>query len=273
MYKKMRTVIKILIIAMSISGFAINSYSACSRIVSLAPTVTETLFYLKLGKNLVGVTRYAEWPTAAKKITEVGGYYDPNIALIVALKPDMVFLAYRQQKVISELKLLHINYTVLNFDTTGDLKNSVKKIGGICNTEKLAVRTILRIKKELNETKKICSKRRKQTALIILGSRFPVTAAGNGTFLSHMLDLMSMKNIYSGKIAWPQIPLETVVKLNPDYLFIASVKKKAIEPAMLLLKIKAVENGHIIRLVGQKYLVNSPRIAETFLKTAKKLCR
>jgi len=269
----MRTAIKILITAMAISGFAVNSYSACSRIVSLAPSVTETLFYLGLGKNIVGVTRYAEWPRAVKNITKIGGYYAPNMALITALKPDMLFLAYHQRQVISDLTKLHINYTVLNFDTTGDLENSVKRIGKICGTEKLADRTIQQIKKELNDTKNLCSKRGKKTALIMLGSRFPVTAAGNGTFMSQMLGLLSMKNIYEGKIAWPQIPLETVVRLNPDYLFIASVKKRAIQPAVLLLKIKAVENKHVISLIGQSYFVNSPRIAETFLKTARKLCR
>ncbi len=272
--KMIRASVQIFVIFLIGLTFVSNSYSACRRIVSLAPSITETLFYLGLGKNIIGVTRYAEWPKAVKKIAKIGGYYDPNIKLIVKLAPDVLFLTYHQRQIISELKKLDITYKLLRFDTTGKLADSVRAIGRICNRSDLANKVIKRMNKEMSAAKKLCLDSRQKTALIIMGNRFPVTAAGNQTFMSQMLPLLSMKNAYSGKIAWPQIPLENIVQLNPDYLFIVSVKKRTAGSDLLsLLNIMAVKKKHIVYLTGQRYFIDSPRITEIFLQTAKKLCR
>ncbi|GMT43630.1 MAG: Fe3+-siderophore ABC transporter substrate-binding protein [bacterium] len=266
--------IQIFVVVLISLTFVSNSYSACRKIVSLAPSITETLFYLGLGKNIIGVTRYAEWPKAVKKIAKIGGYYDPNIKLIVKLAPDVLFLTYHQRQIISELKKLDINYKLLRFDTTGKLAGSVRAIGRICNRNDLAKKVIKRMNKEMSAVKKLCSKGRKKTALLIMGNRFPVTVAGSQTFMSQMLPLLSMKNAYSGKIAWPQIPLENIVQLNPDYLFIISVKKRTAGSDLLsLLNIMTVKKKQIVYLTGQRYFIDSPRITEIFLQTAKKLCR
>jgi len=61
------------------------------RIVSLAPSITETIFYLGAGDKLVGVTKYADWPPAVKNITKVGGYGAyANLEEIAKLKPDLI---------------------------------------------------------------------------------------------------------------------------------------------------------------------------------------
>ncbi len=266
--------IQIFVVVLISLTFVSNSYSACRKIVSLAPSITETLFYLGLGKNIIGVTRYAEWPKAVKKIAKIGGYYDPNIKLIVKLAPDVLFLTYHQRQIISELKKLDINYKLLRFDTIDKLAGSVRAIGRICNRNDLAKKVIKRMNKEMSAVKKLCSKGRKKTALLIMGNRFPVTVAGSQTFMSQMLPLLSMKNAYSGKIAWPQIPLENIVQLNPDYLFIISVKKRTAGSDLLsLLNIMTVKKKQIVYLTGQRYFIDSPRITEIFLQTAKKLCR
>ncbi|NOZ83940.1 MAG: ABC transporter substrate-binding protein, partial [Epsilonproteobacteria bacterium] len=264
--KIVRASVQIFVIFLIGLSFVSNSYSACRRIVSLAPSITETLFYLGLGKNIIGVTRYAEWPKAVRKIAKIGGYYDPNIKLIVKLAPDILFLTYHQRQIISELKKLDINYKLLHFDTTGKLVDSVRAIGRICNRNDSANKVIKRMNKEMSAVKKLCSKGRKKTALIIMGNRFPITAAGNQTFMSQMLPLLSMKNAYSGKIAWPQIPLENIVQLNPDYLFIVSVEKGTAGSDLLsLLNIMAVKKKQIVYLTGQRYFIDSPRITEIFL--------
>ena len=209
-----------------------------------------------------------------KKIAKIGGYYDPNIKLIVKLAPDVLFLTYHQRQIISELKKLDINYKLLRFDTIDKLAGSVRAIGRICNRNDLAKKVIKRMNKEMSAVKKLCSKGRKKTALLIMGNRFPVTVAGSQTFMSQMLPLLSMKNAYSGKIAWPQIPLENIVQLNPDYLFIISVKKRTAGSDLLsLLNIMTVKKKQIVYLTGQRYFIDSPRITEIFLQTAKKLCR
>ena len=62
------------------------------RIVSLAPSLTETLFALGLGDRVVGVTRFCAHPPKARELPQVGGYLDPNYEALVALEPDLVVL-------------------------------------------------------------------------------------------------------------------------------------------------------------------------------------
>ena len=62
-----------------------------ARIVSLAPSITEILFALELEEQIVGVTRFCDYPAAASGIAKIGGFSDPNFEAIVALKPSIVF--------------------------------------------------------------------------------------------------------------------------------------------------------------------------------------
>ena len=71
-------------------GREIELDSPAQRIVSLAPSITETLFFLGVGDRVVGVTRYCNFPPEAKSKTIVGGVIDPNYEVIVSLCPHSV---------------------------------------------------------------------------------------------------------------------------------------------------------------------------------------
>src|SRR5206468_12600363 len=72
---------------------------ASHRIVSTAPSVTEILFALGAGDQVVGDTAYCNYPEAAKRKPKIGGYATPNIELILALNPDLVFVNDRRPNV------------------------------------------------------------------------------------------------------------------------------------------------------------------------------
>ena len=63
-----------------------------SRVVSMAPSITETLYALNLADKVAGVTRYCDYPPEAKAKPQVGGLLDPNYEAIVALEPDLAIL-------------------------------------------------------------------------------------------------------------------------------------------------------------------------------------
>ena len=73
------------------------SDAPCERIVSTAPSITETLFALGLGERVVGVTRYCRYPAEALAKPKIGGYFDPNFEAIVGLKPDVVIVPESNQ--------------------------------------------------------------------------------------------------------------------------------------------------------------------------------
>ncbi|MEI6100779.1 MAG: ABC transporter substrate-binding protein, partial [Eubacteriales bacterium] len=68
------------------------------KIVSLAPSTTETLYALDVGDRIIGVDSYSDYPAEAKSKTVVGDFNGPNVEKIVALKPDIVFCGNTLQK-------------------------------------------------------------------------------------------------------------------------------------------------------------------------------
>src|SRR5262249_46637085 len=77
---------------------------ASHRIVSTAPSITEILFCLRAGDQGVCDTRYCHYPEAAKSKPKIGGFKTPNIELILALNPDLVFVNDSQTNVVAALR-------------------------------------------------------------------------------------------------------------------------------------------------------------------------
>lgn len=101
------------------------------RIVSLAPNITETLFALGLGPEVVGVTRFCDYPPEAAKIEKVGGLVDPSLEKIQMLRPDLV-IAFRGNPIGVVNKLRSLDFPVFVFDsgkTLAGVLEMVEKMG------------------------------------------------------------------------------------------------------------------------------------------------
>lgn len=85
------------------------------RIVSLAPNVTEMLFYLGFGTRVVGISDFCDWPPETASLPRVGGLIDTSLEAVVALKPDLV-IAYQgnSRELVDQLTALNINVFCLN---------------------------------------------------------------------------------------------------------------------------------------------------------------
>ncbi|NQT40991.1 MAG: ABC transporter substrate-binding protein, partial [Planctomycetes bacterium] len=110
----------------------------CRRIVSMAPSVTETLFALGLGDRVVGVTRYCKYPPEADEKDEVGGHFDPNFEAIVALRPDLVILLVEQEESRQALNSLGIATLVVRHKDIEGVLESISTIGRVCGAEETA---------------------------------------------------------------------------------------------------------------------------------------
>ena len=98
--------------------------AAPQRIVSLAPSLTETLFALGLGDRVVGVTRFCAYPPEVLELPRVGGHLDPNFEAIVSLEPDLVVAIPSSRE--SGLRLESLGISVLEVDQKG--KDAMEKI-------------------------------------------------------------------------------------------------------------------------------------------------
>ena len=123
------------------------------RIVSLAPNITEILFAIGLGDEIVGVTLDSDYPPAAAEKPKVGTFWQPDIEAVVAAKPEMVItLEFEQQKNLAErLRRIGYNSLTVNIEKVGDLFAVIEEIGAATGRQRQADELISRIRAKLQQ--------------------------------------------------------------------------------------------------------------------------
>jgi iron complex transport system substrate-binding protein len=103
-----------------------------TRIVSLAPSITETLFALGLGDRIIGVTGYCVYPPQARTIAKIGGYADANLEKIVSMRPDLVVLSYEHEKQRHYLEGFNIPVVAVGNTTCAEVCSTFAVLGRRC---------------------------------------------------------------------------------------------------------------------------------------------
>ena len=102
--------------------------SAPHRIVSVAPSITEILFALGAGNQVVGVTTYCNYPEAAKAKPKIGGYTTPSLEAILALRPDQVIMMNNRPDVAQKLRHAGIDVVELQTENLAGIYESIQVI-------------------------------------------------------------------------------------------------------------------------------------------------
>src|SRR5579872_3625635 len=126
-----------------------------SRIVSLAPSVTEMLYALGADHELVAVTQFCDYPPQAKLKPTIGHSHSPNIEALVHFKPDLV-LATRESiraDVLAKLTDLHIAAYVLDAKTLADIPSQLDRLGEILERSEVATRISTDFRRQMTEVK------------------------------------------------------------------------------------------------------------------------
>jgi len=109
-------------------GVTVTFAQPPQRIVSLLPSLTETVCALGLCQRMVGVDRYSNFPESVRALPQLGGGLDPNIEAIVALKPDVVLMA-TSSRAGERLQALGIKVMALEPKSHADVRRVLEKIG------------------------------------------------------------------------------------------------------------------------------------------------
>ncbi|MBI1972322.1 MAG: cobalamin-binding protein [Candidatus Aenigmarchaeota archaeon] len=126
------------------------------RIISLAPSNTEILFSLGLGPQVVGVTRFCDYPDEAKKITKIGGWVDPEYGRVESLKPDLIFTStFLQEKIAKALSAKGFNVVHTDPKNLGGVYESIITIGKSCHKLKESKTLVGEIMNGLDGVKQI----------------------------------------------------------------------------------------------------------------------
>lgn len=192
------------------------------RIVSLSPALTEILFHMGLGDKIIGTSEHSNYPKAAKQITRVGAFQNPNIEKIISLKPDIV-LAFQEGRDTISAQLKRAQLPLISFPShkIDDYETILNRIGTLFHKKE----RVKRLKKEWKKSwKKINSSRQSRRILIQLDYN-PLIVAAKNTFLSEIIKRCGHKNSIKRLKGYPILQIETVIQSKPDTLLIIDVSK------------------------------------------------
>lgn len=199
-------------------GITVTLAAAPQRIVSILPSLTESVCELGYCARLVGVDRYSNYPASVHKLPQVGGGLDPNVEAIVALRPDVVLMA-KSSRVGERLEGLGIKVVALEPKTHADVQRVLLKLGQL-----LEVADAQRIWRAIDAG---VSAAAQSIPANVRGARvyFEVNqgpyAAGESSFIGETLTRLGAKNIVPAKLGpFPKLNPEFIVRANPDLIMI-----------------------------------------------------
>ena len=256
-----------LLAAVCASVFA-RAAAAPARIVSLAPSVTETLFALGEGGAVVGVSQYCDYPPAAVALPKVGTFLTPNVEAIAALRPDLIVGPSLSSSRREVRALEAMGYPTLTVDDNSlyGIEASIASIGAR-TAEQAAARDLLRgIRAQIEGVRARLRGARPRRVVMLVGHE-PMVAVGRGTFLDDLLRLASADNIADVSAQnWPRLSIEYIVAMQPEVILDGAMGSDADTPRGFWARypeIPAVRAHRVFGYPQDPTLHPGPRVGQT----------
>lgn len=185
-----------------------------SRIISLVPSQSELLYDLGIGEKLVGITKFCIHPKEMfESVQRIGGTKNLDIDAIKKLNPDLI-IGNKEENTQSDIEELkkHFKVWMSDVNTLEDAYQMIDEIGRIVNKKEKAQNILHQINfSGFKNNKKV----------IYLIWNNPLMAAGKNTFIDSMITAAGFENIIQEN-RYPEISIESIRELNPDYLFLST---------------------------------------------------
>ncbi|HOY66798.1 MAG TPA: helical backbone metal receptor [Candidatus Ozemobacteraceae bacterium] len=194
------------------------------RIVSLVPSLTETLFVLGLGDRLVGITDFCEHIPGARKIPSIGTCLEPSVEAIAARNPDLVLYGPDQEAIARRLAALGLDTVSVRQIALDDIPGALQRIGDRCGVPAAAASAVVRFRDRLAAVSRAVAGCRKPRVLLVVGRDVSggrieqAYVAAPGAYHDALLRLAGAENAWRGKAltVYPVVSQEGLMALNPD---------------------------------------------------------
>ena len=203
-------------------GVQVTLTQAPQRIVTLLPSLAETVCMLDACNRLVGTDKHANWPEQVKALPKLGGLDDTSIEALVRLKPDVVLLA-KSSRHISRMEALGLKVLALEPQNMADVKRvmfTVAKVLQLPNADHGAEQLWQRAMQGIADAKS-----QVPASAVGISVYFEAStggyAAGEASFIGEVMSHMGLKNIVPASMgAFPQLNPEFVVRAKPQLILL-----------------------------------------------------
>ena len=251
-----------------------------SRIVSLSPTATESLFAIGAGRQLVAVDDQSDYPKSAPR-TALSGF-TPNVEAIAAYRPDLVVVAYDPKGLSGALRKLGIK--VVHHDGAKSFQGAyqqIRQLGLVTGHEAEATTLIRGMKSKIRRI--VRAARSKATRLSVYHELTPdLYSATSKTFVGKVYGALGLRNIADAADAvgtgYPQLSAEYIVAASPDVIVLADTVCCGQKPSTVAARpgwdrVSAVRTGSIVRIDDSIASRWGPRLVSFFRAMSQALAR
>jgi iron complex transport system substrate-binding protein len=245
------------------------------RIVSLAPNLTETLYALGLEDKLAGDTIYCDTPSAAKEKPHVGAPVNPSLEAIVALHPDLVLAtAINRWETVDALTRLGIAVYSTDPHTVRDMLESTTLLGNLMGVHEQGAALVAKLQLTLDELQTHLREKPLVHVLFVVWED-PLITIGQNTFIADALRYAGAESVIISKQDWPQISMEEVLRLEPEYIVLTSNHSgtdnaeqiRGLRARAVWNQIEAVKLGRVV-VTDEEVTRPSPGLVETIVQLA-----
>ncbi|MCX8037241.1 MAG: cobalamin-binding protein [Candidatus Sumerlaeia bacterium] len=251
-----------------------------TRIVSLAPNVTEMLFAIGAGDRVVGVTRYCNYPPEAARLPKVGGYTDLSIEAVLALAPDLVVVS-RGNPRPTLAALSHRGLTLLaaiNDETFDEVQQAIRRIGRATDNEREAEAVCRAMQQTLAEVDRAIGGIEPKRRVYFGSLSAPYFSAGPGSFIGQCIARAGGENVAADLGSpWPILSLERIVARDPEVILAglhggggdAAECLQRLRASRVWSQLSAVRNGRVAVMDDDKIYRPGPRLADAVAELAR----
>jgi iron complex transport system substrate-binding protein len=224
-------------------GVTVTLPESPKRIVSLLPSLTETVCELGQCHRLVGVDRYSNFPAQVRALPQMGGGVDPIVEAVVALKPDVVLLA-TSSRGAQRLESLGLKVLALEPRSASDAQRVMGKLGTLLEVPD-ALRIWRAVDAGVSAVQQSLPPQAKNVRIYYEVSTGGY-AAGTTSFIGEIMQRLGLKNIVTPELGpFPRINPEYVVRANPDIIMIGSRNASGLESRPGWAGMKALREKHV----------------------------
>ncbi len=206
------------------AGRAVSLDVTPTRIVSLAPGLTEMLFALGAGDRVVGRTRWCDYPPRVTDIPSVGDGLSPNVESILSRRPDLVvfYASPANETAISQLEQLGVTTLSLLTDDLEDLMRSTRLLGRVTGDSEMADSLADWLGREIAALERTRPTWDDPSVLMVAWDNPPIVI-GESSFLSEIVEIAGAQNSF-GDVDRPSltVSIETIAARDPDLVLVVS---------------------------------------------------
>jgi cobalamin transport system substrate-binding protein len=241
------------------------------RIISLAPSVTETVFALGRGDALVGVSVYCDYPPEAQRIDRVGTFLTPNVEAIVAKHPDVIIAVPSpgNQSAVDALRRLGLKVVLVDPTTVAEIEESFVTVGRELGNEEAGRTLAARVAQRIAAVRTHVADAPERSVLMVVGHT-PLIAVGAGTFQDELIRMAHGRNLAAqAGGSWPHLSLEFAISAAPEVIIdttMGNEERAGAQGAMAFWSgfptIPAVHAHRVFGYKAYQLLRPGPRIAD-----------